>query len=169
MDWLAKGFHMQISRHKVVTVENTLTGADGTILDTSDGQGPLAYIHGIGDLVPGLEAALEGKDATDHLEVIIAPDQGYGERDESLMQTVSREQFQDVDELEVGTQFEVGDDDGDRVVTVVKMENDEVTIDGNHPLAGQTLNFSVNIIEVREATPEELDHGHAHGCGGHHH
>jgi FKBP-type peptidyl-prolyl cis-trans isomerase SlyD len=160
---------MQIAKHKVVTMEYTLTGSDGTILDTSEGQEPLAYIQGTGNLIPGLESALEGKAAGDHLEVSLPPEEGYGVRDDSLMQTIAREQFEGVEDLQVGMQFEARDDEGEQVVTIVKIEEEVVTVDGNHPLAGEILNFNVDVVEVRDATSEELEHGHVHGPGGHHH
>jgi len=150
-------------------MEYTLTGSDGTILDTSEGQEPLAYIQGTGNLIPGLESALEGKAAGDHLEVSLPPEEGYGVRDDSLMQTIAREQFEGVEDLQVGMQFEARDDEGEQVVTIVKIEEEVVTVDGNHPLAGEILNFNVDVVEVRDATSEELEHGHVHGPGGHHH
>jgi FKBP-type peptidyl-prolyl cis-trans isomerase SlyD len=160
---------MQIGKDKVVVMEYTLTGSDGTVLDTSEGQEPMAYIQGVGSIIPGLESAMEGKASGDHLEVTVQPEKGYGVRDDSLMQTISREQFEGVDDLEVGMQFEAKDDEGEQVVTVIKVEEEAVTVDGNHPLAGETLNFNVDIVEVRDATAEELQHGHVHGPGGHHH
>jgi len=150
-------------------MEYTLTGSDGTNLDTSEGQEPLAYIQGTGNLIPGLESALEGKAAGDHLEVSLPPEEGYGVRDDSLMQTIAREQFEGVEDLQVGMQFEARDDEGEQVVTIVKIEEEVVTVDGNHPLAGEILNFNVDVVEVRDATSEELEHGHVHGPGGHHH
>ena len=160
---------MQIGKNKVVVMEYTLTGSDGTVLDTSEGQEPLAYIQGTGSIIPGLESAMEGKASGEHLEVTVQPENGYGVRDDSLLQTTSREQFEGLDDLEVGMQFEAKDDEGEQVVTVIKIEDEVVTVDGNHPLAGETLNFNVDIVEVREATTEELQHGHVHGPGGHHH
>ena len=151
-----KGLRMKIAKNKVVVMEYTLTGSDGTVLDTSDGQEPLAYIQGIGSIIPGLEVALEGKPAGYQREVTVQPENAYGVRDDSLTQTISREQFEGVDDLEVGMQFEAKDDEA-------------VTVDGNHPLAGEILNFNVNVVDVRDATPEELEHGHVHGPGGHHH
>lgn len=164
-----KDSEMEIARHKVVTMDYTLTDEQGDVLDTSEGRGPLAYIHGIGSLIPGLEAELEGRSAGDEISVTVSPEQGYGVRDESLMQTLSREQFQGVEDLEVGMQFRAQSDSGERVVTVVGVEGDEITVDGNHPLAGMTLSFEAQVLEVRDATAEELDHGHVHGPGGHAH
>ena len=161
---------MQITSQKVATIDYTLTDDQGTLIDSSKGGEPLAYIHGIGNLIPGLEEALEGKSAGDELSVSIQPDQAYGKRDEELLQAVPRTHFDGVDELQVGMQFRASSEDGDeRVVTVVEVGDEQVTVDGNHPLAGQILNFEVKIVEVRDATQEELDHGHVHGPGGHNH
>lgn len=157
---------MQVSKNMVVAIDYTLTDVAGEILDTSDGNDPLSYLHGVGNLLPGLEVALEGKSAGQQLQVTIPPSQGYGERNEQLRQTVSRENFADVDDIAIGMQFQVDDDDGDTVVTVVEIDDDNVTLDANHELAGMTLHFDVTVREVREATAEELEHGHAHepGC-----
>ena len=161
---------MQITSQKVATIDYTLTDDQGTLIDSSKDGEPLAYIQGIGNLIPGLEEALEGKSAGDELSVSIQPDQAYGKRDEELLQAVPRTHFDGVDELQVGMQFRASSEDGDeRVVTVVEVGDEQVTVDGNHPLAGQILNFEVKIVEVRDATQEELDHGHVHGPGGHHH
>lgn len=161
---------MQIEKHKVVTINYTLKNDAGEVLDTSDGGEPMAYIQGIGNLIPGLESALEGKSAGDALQVAIAPEHAYGMHDENLIQVVDRSVFQGVQELEVGMQFHAQSEQGDtQVIWVADIEGDEVTIDGNHPLAGETLNFDVTVVDVREATEEELDHGHVHGPGGHQH
>ena len=163
---------MQISSQKVAIIDYTLTDDQNDVLDSSEGGEPLAYIQGMGDLIPGLENALEGKSAGDEFRVSLQPDQAYGEHDEELVQIVPLGNFDGVDSLQVGMQFHAssGDDDEDEMlVTVVDIEGDQVTVDGNHPLAGQTLNFEVKVVEVRDATAEELEHGHAHGQGGHHH
>lgn len=160
---------MQISKHKVVTIDYTLTDNQGKVIDSSKGQEPLAYIHGIGNIIPGLESALEGKQKGDALNVSVEPEQGYGVRNEELQQVISRDQFPNVDELQVGMQFRAEGPQGDQIITITAMEGDDVTIDGNHPLAGVTLNFEVEVIGVRDAESEELDHGHVHGEGGQHH
>ncbi|MDA0745819.1 MAG: peptidylprolyl isomerase [bacterium] len=160
---------MQVEKDKVVAMEYTLTNGEGEVLDTSDGREPLAYIHGSGSIIPGLESALEGKSSGEQIQVAVSPEEGYGARDDSLMQTVPKDRFQGVEDLDVGMQFRAQSDQGEHVVTVVEVEGDEVTIDGNHPLAGETLHFDVTIVEVRDATGEELEHGHVHGPGGHHH
>ena len=160
---------MQISKNKVVTIDYTLTDEQGNVIDSSKGQQPLAYIHGIGNIIPGLEDALEGKQQGDALNVSVAPDQGYGERNEDLLQVIPRSQFVGVDDLAVGMQFQAEGQNGPQVVTISSIAGDEITIDGNHPLAGVTLNFEVEVVGVREADSEELSHGHVHGEGGHHH
>ena len=160
---------MKIAKDKVVSIEYTLRDNDGNILDTSEGREPLAYLHGNGNLIPGLESQLEGKGADEALKVVVAPADGYGEFDAAQIVNVPKSQFAGVAELAVGMQFTASGPEGQQVVTVTKNENDTVTVDGNHPLAGQTLNFDVKIVSVREATADELSHGHVHGAGGHHH
>lgn len=160
---------MHISKDKVVSIEYTLRDDNGDILDSSEGREPLAYLHGNGNLIPGLESQLEGKSENDSLKVSVHPKDGYGEFDASQIVAVPRSEFSGVDHLDVGMQFTASGPDGQRVVTITKIENDVVTVDGNHPLAGQTLNFDVKIVGVREATADELSHGHVHGAGGHHH
>ena len=160
---------MQVSEHKVVTLNYEVVDDQGQLIDQSEDDGPLAYIHNTGQLIPGLENALEGRSQGDRLSIDEPPDQGYGERDEEGVQTVSRDQFDDDAAIEAGMQFEAQDDDGHQIVTVVGVDDDNITLDTNHPLAGKTLHFEVEIIEVRDATPEELDHGHVHGPGGHQH
>jgi FKBP-type peptidyl-prolyl cis-trans isomerase SlyD len=141
-----------------------LTNDDKEVLDSSEGQDPLAYLHGTGHLIPGLEAQLLGKAAGDKLDVTVQPGDGYGEFNEELVQVVSSDVFDGVESIEPGMQFQTSNEDGSggETITVVSVENDEVTIDGNHTLAGVTLHFAVDIIEVREATAEELEHGHVH-------
>lgn len=160
---------MQISKHKVATIDYTLTDKSSTVIDSSDGGEPLSYIHGIGNIIPGLEAALAGKNPGDTLKVSIPPADAYGERDPSLTQTVSRDRFESAEDIRVGMQFQAESEAGPMVVTVVDITDENVVVDGNHPLAGMTLNFDVKVLDVRDATEEELNHGHVHGPGGHHH
>jgi FKBP-type peptidyl-prolyl cis-trans isomerase SlyD len=160
---------MTVSRNRVVSIEYTLTGEDGSVLDTSRGDEPISYVHGSGTLVDALEAAMEGKGPADTVTLTLPPEQAYGVRDDSVVFTLPRAQFGAGEEPEIGMQIMLqGDGDG-RVVTVVAMDENEVTVDGNHPLAGLTLTFDVEIVDVREATAEEIEHGHAHGPGDHHH
>lgn len=160
---------MQIAKNTVAVLDYTLTDESGEVLDTSEGHGPLAYVHGVGMLIPGLEEELEGKVQGDTLKARIAPERGYGVRDEAMVQSVPREQLPDEVEIEVGMQFQARSDHGMHVVTVVAIEGDAVELDANHPLAGATLHFDVEVLEVRAATSEEIEHGHVHGPGGHDH
>ncbi|HET9933519.1 MAG TPA: peptidylprolyl isomerase, partial [Polyangiaceae bacterium] len=128
----------------------------------------LSYLHGFGNIVPGLEKALEGKGVGDALKVVVAPDDAYGERDEKLVQAVPRDEFPD-GEIAVGMRFRADSPSGSKVLTVVALNDSEVTVDANHPLAGCTLSFDVKVRGIRDATQEELDHGHVHDGHHHHH
>nr|WP_067299125.1 peptidylprolyl isomerase [Marinobacterium profundum] len=160
---------MQIAENTIVQIHYTLKNAAGDVVDTSAGQEPLAYLHGGGNIVEGLESALVGKVVGDKLDVSVEPERGYGERREDLVQDVERSNFVGVEEIEVGMQFLAQTPWGEQPVTVIAVADDSVQLDGNHPLAGETLNFSVEVVDVRQASEEELQHGHAHGEGGHHH
>jgi FKBP-type peptidyl-prolyl cis-trans isomerase SlyD len=160
---------MEISDRKVVSIHYTLTNNDGDVLDTSRGDEPLAYIHGAGNIIAGLENALAGKRAGDRLNVTVEPEQGYGLHDAAMVQRVPRSAFEGIDTIEPGMQFHAETADGLHTVMVVDVDEDTVVVDGNHPMAGKTLNFDVEIAGVREATTDELDHGHVHGSAGHHH
>ena len=160
---------MEISSDRVVTIHYTLKDDSGTVLDSSAGGEPLAYIQGHGNLVSGLEKALEGKEHGSSLAVVVAPAEGYGERDEALIQRVPKRTLQGSGDVKKGMQFQARTDDGMRLFTVTAVIGDMVTLDGNHPLADQTLHFDIEVVGVREATAEELEHGHVHGAGGHHH
>jgi FKBP-type peptidyl-prolyl cis-trans isomerase SlyD len=158
---------MNIAKDKVVSIDYTLTDDAGKVLDSSNGREPLAYLHGAGNIIPGLESALEGKGQGDQLNVSIKPADGYGERDDRMVQAVPRSSFGGVQTIEPGMQFQANTPAGPRVITVVGVQGDQVTVDANHPLAGQTLNFDVKVVDVRDATSTELQHGHVHGPGGH--
>ncbi len=160
---------MQIAANSVVYMHYTLTNDEGKVLDSSSGGEPLVYLHGGGNIIKGLEKALEGKQAGDKLNVKVPPEEGYGVRDESAIQKVPRRAFQGVRDLKPGMRFTAQGNHGPVEVTVISIQGDMVTIDGNHALAGVALNFEVEITKVREATAEELLHGHVHGAGGHHH
>jgi FKBP-type peptidyl-prolyl cis-trans isomerase SlyD len=160
---------MQIADRCVAYFHYTLTNDAGDVLDSSDGREPLPYLHGKGNIVVGLEKELAGKQAGDKLTVKVSPEEGYGVRNEELVQKVPRRAFQGVANLEPGMQFQAESNMGPVSVVVTAVTGDMVTVDGNHPLAGETLHFAVEITEVREATVEEVLHGHVHGAGGHHH
>ncbi|MCP4873453.1 MAG: peptidylprolyl isomerase [Proteobacteria bacterium] len=155
---------------KVVSFHYTLTNPNGDVLDTSDGDEPLVYLHGAKNIVVGLEAALDGKAVGDKVQTVVPPKEGYGEAEGPGPQGVPRSAFPEGVELSVGMNFEAEADDGSvMLLWIVAIGDDEVMVDGNHPLAGQTLHFDVEILEVRDATDEEKAHGHSHGPGGHDH
>ncbi len=160
---------MLVGSDKVVTIEYTLTDPGGQVIDTSKGGQPMAYLHGRRGIIPGLEAALDGKSPGDLVDVTIQPEHAYGPRQEQLIQPVPRERFPASAKIVPGMQFQAQTPEGARLVTVVSADETSVRIDANHPLAGIPLHFVVTIVEVRNATAEELQHGHAHGAGGHHH
>jgi FKBP-type peptidyl-prolyl cis-trans isomerase SlyD len=159
---------MQVAQDSVVSIHYTLTSDSGEVIDSSSGNDPLVYMQGHGNLIPGLERELAGKQAGDKLNVRVAPADAYGELDDSLIQEVPRAAFGGAPEIQVGMQFQAQSNHGPHTVTITKVVGDMITVDGNHPLAGQHLNFAVEITAVRDATQEELSHGHVHGPGGHH-
>lgn len=160
---------MKIEKNKVVLIDYTLTDNDGVVIDTSQGREALKYLHGTGALIPGLEKELEGKEAGAKLDVTINPEEGYGARNEQLLQKVPKEHFPTEPAIQVGMQFQANGPQGPILVTIIEVTDTEVTVDGNHPLAGVVLNFKVEVKEVREALADEISHGHAHGEGGHQH
>lgn len=154
---------MNVGDKLVVSIHYKLTDGSGNEIDSSSGGEPLAYLHGADNIVPGLERELAGKAVGDRVQVTVAPEDGYGPVQDELVQTLKREVFQGVDEIQAGMQFEAKSPDGhSQVVTVKAVSDDGVTVDANHPLAGVTLNFDVTVDSIREATEEELAHGHAH-------
>ncbi len=160
---------MQIESNSVVTLHYTLKDNDGNVIDQSD-DGSFLYMHGAMNIIPGLENALAGKSAGDEISVKVAPEEGYGVKDDARIQEVPKEMFDSADEIKVGVQFHAQGPDGSAVVvTVVEVKDEAVVIDGNHALAGMDLNFEVNIVDVREASAEEIEHGHVHGPHGHQH
>lgn len=161
---------MLIAANKAVSIDYTLTNDAGEVIDSSAGGAPLVYLHGAGNIIPGLEKALEGKTTGDELDVAVEPEDAYGEYLAELVSTLNRSMFEGVDELEVGMQFHASAPDGQmQIVTIRDLDGDDVTVDGNHPLAGQRLNFKVKVVDVRDASEEEIAHRHIHGEGGHHH
>lgn len=162
---------MQIAQHTVVGLSYTLKNDRGDILDQADASHPFVYLHGAGNIIPGLENVLVGKQTGESLDVTIPPEMAYGIRDERMTQQVPRNMFAGVDEqhLVPGAQFHAQTNAGTETITIAAVDGDTVTIDANHPLAGETLHFSVTVLNVRAATRDEVSHGHAHGPGGHHH
>jgi len=156
---------MQIADKKVVSIHYTLTNDEGEVIDSSRDAEPLVYLHGAQNIIPGLETALLGKKAGDELTVSIDPADGYGEYNKEMTQVVPRSMFEGVDEMEPGMEFQAETAQGVQVIRIAEVNGDEITIDGNHPLAGERLHFDVNVSEVREASEDELTHGHVHGAG----
>lgn len=160
---------MGIKQDSVVTMHYTLRDDDGQVIDSSTSGAPLSYLHGHGNLIPGLERQLQGKATGDKLSVKVPPSDGYGEYDQQLVQQVPRKALKGVKNVRVGMRLQAQTQQGAQAVTVTHVADDAVTLDANHPLAGKSLNFEVEITGVRDATQEELTHGHVHGPGGHHH
>jgi FKBP-type peptidyl-prolyl cis-trans isomerase SlyD len=157
-----------IAAGKVVSLHYTLRDGGGDVLGSSDGDLPLEYLHGADNIVVGLEDALVGHAVGDHVEVTVPPEQGYGERDEDDVQAVPRSAFPDEEEIVPGAEFVTEDEDGNPMqVWVASVDDETVMVDLNHPLAGKTLHFAVDVIDVRDASEEELEHGHPHGEDGH--
>ena len=155
---------------KVVGLAYLLKDSQGVLVDQADQLEPFYYIHGQGQIVPGLENALLGLNIGAKKDIEVSPEEGYGEVNPSLVMTVKKSQFPGVDTIHSGMQFQARGPEGHGMIfTVVNIENDDVTIDGNHPMAGKTLNFAVEVLSVRDATEEEMSHGHVHGPDGHHH
>ncbi|MEZ8141783.1 peptidylprolyl isomerase [Enterovibrio norvegicus FF-33] len=151
-----------IEDNKVVKIDYTVKDESGQVIDSSEGKEPLAYLHGTGNIIPGLENALTGKAVGDAFSAVVQPDDAYGPRNESMIQTVEKSVFQGVEEIEVGMVFNAQGPQGDIQVTIAEIDGEQVTIDGNHPLAGLVLHFEGEVREVRDATPEEIEHGHVH-------
>jgi len=164
------GANMKVGKDKVVLMHYTLKNDAGDVIDSSDGADPLPFLQGHGNIIPGLESALEGSKVGDKLDVSIEPEEGYGLRMKDAIQEIPSSALQGVDEVKVGMQLQSQDKDGNAfLVSVTKIEDDKITVDGNHPLAGQTLHFSVSIESIRKAEAEELSHGHVHADGQHNH
>lgn len=160
---------MNISKNSAVSLNYKLTDDDGAVLDSSEGGDPLTYIHGAGMLIPGLEKELEGKAGGDELKVRVPPEEAYGLRDDSKIHAVPKSQLPADVEIVAGMQFQAQSESGVHILTALEVGEESVKMDANHPLAGKALNFDVTVVEVREATAEELQHGHVHGPGGHSH
>ena len=161
---------MTIKENSVVTMHYKLCDADGVELDSSKGQEPLVYLHGANNIIVGLEEQLVGKKVGESIKAVVSPEKGYGMPVDALLQEVPLESFGDEkDKVEVGMRFQADTEQGPVPVVVTAINDGKVTVDGNHPLAGKELHFECSISEIRKATAEEIEHGHAHGPGGHHH
>jgi FKBP-type peptidyl-prolyl cis-trans isomerase SlyD len=158
---------MKIEKDLVASFDYTLKDDEGALLDTSDGGEPLSYLHGAGNIIPGLESELNGHETGDSFSASIEPADAYGVYSNDMVFTVTKDKFDDPDQIEEGVRFQAEISGELKICTVSKIEGEEVEIDANHPLAGMKLHFDVTVRDVREATPEELDHGHVHD--GHHH
>lgn len=159
---------MKIAQNSVVSIHYSLTDNDGNVIDSSQGKDPLVYLQGHKNIIPGLEKELEGKANGDKLTVSIPPNEGYGEVHPNLVQDVPKAEFENPDTVQIGMQFQVETDQGPMVLTVKAVNADTITVDGNHPLAGTTLNFDVEVVGIREATDTEIAHGHVHMNGDDH-
>ena len=160
---------MKVAKDLVVSLAYQVRTEDGVLVDESPVSAPLDYLHGHGSLIAGLEKALEGHEAGDRFDVNVGANDAYGNYDENLVQRVPKDVFMGVDELEVGMRFLADTDQGPVPVEITAVEDEHVVVDGNHMLAGQDLNFHVDVVAIREATEEELQHGHVHGEHDHHH
>jgi len=160
---------MNIADQSVVSMHYTLKDDKGDTVDSSAGREPLTFLQGAGNIIPGLEEALMGKKVGDKFKVSLPPEKGYGERDERLVQTIPKAQFQGAPTLQIGMQFQVNSPGGPMILTITGINGDQVTVDGNSEMAGKNLHFEIEITHVREASEEEIEHGHVHGPGGHHH
>ena len=156
---------MKISKSNVVIMHYAVSDSEGTLIDSSYDEKPMAIIQGTGYLIPGLDNALLDHQTGDKFEVDVPCDKAYGQRNENFVQTVPKELLAGVEDLVLGSQLRATTDDGEQTVIVIDVQDDEITVDGNHPLSGLDLSFDVEIIEVREATSEELTHGHVHAEG----
>lgn len=159
---------MPITENSVVAFAYTLTDDSDEVIDSADTQNPLAYLHGHSQLIPGMENALTGRDIGDSFSIVLPPEEAYGIYDENLAGAMPRSAFEGVDEVQVGMQFQMEFPGGLRVVTVSAVNDEHVTVDGNHPLAGETLHFDIEVVSIRPATKDEIEHRHAHGPGGAH-
>jgi len=153
---------MQVADKLVVSIDYTLTNSDNEQLDSSKGQEPLAYLHGANNIVQGLEEALTGKNIGDTFTVTVEPEKAYGLYYQDKQQVTDKSMFAGVDNLKVGMMFNADISDGTGVVSITKIDGDKITIDGNHPLAGETLTFEVKVVDIRKATADELKQGHIH-------
>ena len=157
---------MKIDKNTVVSLNYTLKNSKGELLDTSEGRQPLTYLHGVGQLIPGLEKELNEKEQGDEVKAVIPPEEAYGSRKQELLKTVSKDGFQGDEEIKIGMQVQLQTEHGPAIAVVQDVEGSDVTLDLNHPLADMELHFDVKVEDVRAATEEEIQHGHVHGEGG---
>lgn len=155
---------------RVVSFHYEVRSEAGDLIDSSQGSEPMTYLEGSGQIIPGLEEELQTMKAGDKKNVKVAPEKAYGQREQEMIFDVPRSKFPPNEKVEIGMKFRAGDPgEPSPVFTVTKVTDENVTVDGNHPLAGQALVFNVEVTGIRDATLDEIKHGHAHGKGGHHH
>ena len=159
---------MKVQNNTVVTFDYTLKDFEGNLLDSSSNGDSFAYLHGHGQIIPGLESAMNGRQKGDQFEVVVQPQDAYGNYDEELVAAIPKEQFGPGIEIEPGMQFNAERDGKHYLLTVVEVRDNHIIVDGNHPLAGMVLYFNIEVKDVREATEEEIQHGHVYGVGHHH-
>ena len=159
---------MKVSLNKVIAIHYTLTNNEGTVLDSSNGRSPLNFIHGLGHLIQGMEEGIDGKEVGNKFQLKVSPEKGYGNYQNEMVQQVPLSAFAG-QEIKVGMQFEAGTEEQRFLVNIKAIDAETVTVDGNHPLAGVELNFDIEIMDIREATEDEIAHGHVYGPEGHHH
>jgi FKBP-type peptidyl-prolyl cis-trans isomerase SlyD len=165
-----RGFVLKIEKHTVVSADFRLYDRDGRLIDSSDANGALVYLHGAEQLLPALEEALEDHVVGDELSVELSPEQAFGQRDDALVDRAPRQNFPGIEHIEPGMRFQTEMDDGSQmIVTVTEVDDEWVTVDGNHELAGMDLRFELTVVDVRAASEDEVAHGHVHGPDGHHH
>jgi len=157
---------MTITKNKIVSFHYSLINEAGELVETSRERKPMTYFHGANNIVPGLEKALEGRSEGDEFQVTIPPEEAYGERDDNKLQRISSKHFKNPKKIKPGQVLAVQTRQGPLQVTVLKVGRFNLDVDANHPLAGQTLNFDIEVTEIRDATKEEIAHGHIHGEGG---
>ena len=157
---------MKVEKNKVVTIQYTLKDEKGSVLDSTEKGNPFLYIQGHQNIIPGLESELEGKGKGDVFNVTISPKDGYGETNPNLVQEIPKDQFPEPSEIQEGMQFQADTPVGPMILTVLEILESAIKVDGNHPLAGKDLHFEVKVVDVRDATPEEIDHGHVQGLDG---
>jgi FKBP-type peptidyl-prolyl cis-trans isomerase SlyD len=161
---------LKIEKHTVVSADFRLYDRDGRLIDSSDANGALVYLHGAEQLLPALEEALEDHVVGDELSVELSPEQAFGQRDDALVDRAPRQNFPGIEHIEPGMRFQTEMDDGSQmIVTVTEVDDEWVTVDGNHELAGMDLRFDLTVVDVRAASEDEVAHGHVHGPDGHHH
>lgn len=157
---------MKAEKDLVVSIDYILRNEKREVLDQSEKDEPLVYLHGHQNIIPGLEKELEGKVVGDKVNVVVPPSEGYGERVDELVQTISKEQFEEPETLQVGMQFQIETEEGPMIFMITNLDDQNAIIDGNHPLAGETLYFDVEVSHIRSASADEISHGHVHGEAG---